>query len=49
MSGFVKPHQVRAALVPYFLRIMRINGDDQTRDAMVQQIVLLNGMNCSPT
>jgi hypothetical protein len=30
------------ALVPYFLRAMRINHDDLTRDAMVQQIVLLN-------
>lgn len=33
---------VRGALVPYFLRVMRIGPDDLTRDAMVQQIVLLN-------
>ena len=35
-------HEVRAALLPYFLRTMRIGPDDLTREAMVQQIVLLN-------
>jgi len=34
--------QIRGALLPYFLRIMRIGTDDLTRNAMVQQIVLLN-------
>jgi hypothetical protein len=38
----VLEYEVRAALVPYFLRVMRINRDDLTRDAMAQQIVLLN-------
>ena len=42
MEAGVLKHQVRAALVPYFLRVMRINRDDLTREAMVQQIVLLN-------
>ena len=42
MEAGVLEQQVRAALVPYFLRVMRINRDDLTRDAMVQQIVLLN-------
>jgi hypothetical protein len=42
MEAGVLEHQVRAALVPYFLRVMRINRDDLTREAMVQQIVLLN-------
>jgi len=34
--------EVRGALLYYFLRTMRIGPDDLTRDAMVQQIVLLN-------
>jgi hypothetical protein len=42
MEAGVLEHKVRAALVPYFLRVMRINRDDLTREAMVQQIVLLN-------
>jgi hypothetical protein len=42
MEAGVLEHQVRAALAPYFLRVMRINRDDLTREAMVQQIVLLN-------
>ncbi|WP_340122442.1 WYL domain-containing protein [Methylobacter svalbardensis] len=42
MTAGILEHQVRAALVPYFLRVMRINRDDLTREAMVQQIVLLN-------
>jgi hypothetical protein len=42
MEAGVLEHQVRAALVPYFLRVMRINRDDLTREALVQQIVLLN-------
>ena len=42
MSSGVLESKVRAALVPYFLRAMRINHDDLTRDATAQQIVLLN-------
>jgi len=42
MESGVMEHKARAALVPYFLRAMRINHDDLTRDAMAQQIVLLN-------
>lgn len=42
MESGILEHKVRAALVPYFLRAMRINHDDLTRDAMTQQIVLLN-------
>jgi hypothetical protein len=42
MVNGVLEHQVRAALLPYFLRTMRIGPDDLTREAMVQQIVLLN-------
>lgn len=34
--------EVRAALLPYFLKTMRIGDDDLARNAMVQQIVLLN-------
>jgi hypothetical protein len=34
--------QVSGALLPYFLKMMRIGSDDLTRDAMAQQIVLLN-------
>jgi predicted DNA-binding transcriptional regulator YafY len=34
--------EVRGALLYYFLRTMRIGTDDLIRDAMVQQIVLLN-------
>jgi predicted DNA-binding transcriptional regulator YafY len=33
---------VRAALLPYFLLALRIGKDDKQREAMVQQIVLLN-------
>jgi predicted DNA-binding transcriptional regulator YafY len=42
MVNGVLEHKVRGALVPYFLRTMRIGPDDLTRNAMVQQIVLLN-------
>jgi hypothetical protein len=42
MVNGVLEHEVRGALLPYFLRTMRIGLDDLTRDAMVQQIVLLN-------
>jgi predicted DNA-binding transcriptional regulator YafY len=42
VNGVLK-HEVRGALLPYFLRTMRIGADDLTRDAIVQQIVLLNG------
>jgi len=42
MINGVLEHQVRGALLPYFLRTMRIGPDDLTRDAIVQQIVLLN-------
>lgn len=42
MASGVLEHNVRAALVPYFLRAMRISRDDLAREAMVQQIVLLN-------
>ncbi len=34
--------QVRAALLPYFLKTMRIDRDDLQREANIQQIVLLN-------
>lgn len=33
---------VRAALLPYFLQTLRIGPDDMRREAVVQQIVLLN-------
>lgn len=42
MASGVLEHKVRAALVPYFLRAMRISRDDLAREAMVQQVVLLN-------
>ncbi|MFI3157062.1 MAG: WYL domain-containing protein [Methylococcaceae bacterium] len=42
MESGILAHKVRAALLPYFLRAMRINRDDLTREAEVQQIVLLN-------
>jgi predicted DNA-binding transcriptional regulator YafY len=42
MESGVLEHKVRAALVPYFLQAMRISRDDLARDAMAQQIVLLN-------
>lgn len=42
MINGVWEHEVRGALLPYFLRTMRIGADDLTRDAIVQQIVLLN-------
>jgi predicted DNA-binding transcriptional regulator YafY len=42
MDAGVLEHQVRSALVPYFLRVMRIDHDDLTREPMVPQIVLLN-------
>lgn len=42
MFNGVLEHQVRGALLPYFLRTMRIGPDDLTREAMVQQMVLLN-------
>ncbi|MDD1626151.1 MAG: WYL domain-containing protein [Methylococcaceae bacterium] len=42
MVNGVLEYEVRGALLPYFLRTMRIGADDLTRDAIVQQIVLLN-------
>jgi predicted DNA-binding transcriptional regulator YafY len=42
MVDGVLEHQVRGALLASFLRMMRIGPDDLTRDAAVQQIVLLN-------
>jgi hypothetical protein len=42
MESGVLEQKVRAALVPYFLKVMRINDDDLARDAKTQQIVLLN-------
>ena len=42
MDCGVLEHTVRAALLPYFLRMMRIYRDDLERDALAQQIVLLN-------
>ena len=42
MVNGILGHEVRVALLPYFLRTMRIGPDDLTREAMVQQIVLLN-------
>jgi len=35
-------YSVRAALVPYWLLAMRIGPDDLQREALVQQVVLLN-------
>ncbi|OAI11014.1 hypothetical protein A1507_21065 [Methylomonas koyamae] len=40
--------QVRAALLPYFLLASRIGSDDLQRDAMAQQIVLLNRAELEP-
>ena len=48
MESGVLEQKVRAALVPYFLKVMRINDDDLTRDAKTQQIVLLNRDELSP-
>jgi predicted DNA-binding transcriptional regulator YafY len=42
MVNGVLERTVRVALIPYFLRIMRIDADDLTRNAIVQQIVWLN-------
>ena len=42
MVNGVLEHEVRGALLPYFLKTMRIGPDDLSREAMVQQIVLLN-------
>jgi predicted DNA-binding transcriptional regulator YafY len=42
MVNGVFEHEVRGALLSYFMRTMRIGADDLTRDAIVQQIVLLN-------
>ena len=42
MVNGILEHQVRGALLPYFLKMMRIGPDDLSRDAAVQQIVLLN-------
>ncbi len=42
MEAGILEQQVRASLVSYFLRVMRIGRDDLTREAMAQQIVLLN-------
>ncbi|WP_269634207.1 hypothetical protein [Methylobacter marinus] len=38
-------HKVRAAVVSYFLKAMRIEPNDLMREASVQQIVLLNRKN----
>jgi predicted DNA-binding transcriptional regulator YafY len=42
MVDGVLERQVRGALLPYFLKMMRIGSDDLIREAMVQQVVLLN-------
>jgi hypothetical protein len=42
MENGILAHKVRAAVVPYFLKAMRIGPDDLMREASVQQIVLLN-------
>ena len=42
MVNGVLEREVRGALLFYFLKMMRIGPDDLMRDAMVQQIVLLN-------
>lgn len=42
MVNGILEHEIRGALLPYFLRTMRIGPDDLTREAMAQQIVLLN-------
>jgi predicted DNA-binding transcriptional regulator YafY len=42
MENGMSEHKVRAAVVTYFLKAMRIGPDDLMREASVQQIVLLN-------
>lgn len=42
MENGVLEHRVRAAVVSYFLKAMRIGPDDKEREAVVQQIILLN-------
>ncbi|MDD5463202.1 MAG: WYL domain-containing protein [Methylococcales bacterium] len=42
MIDGVLERQARGALLPYFLKMMRIGSDDLAREAMVQQVVLLN-------
>ncbi|MEQ1528697.1 MAG: WYL domain-containing protein, partial [Methylococcales bacterium] len=42
MTIGILEYKVRAALVPYFLTALRISDDDMSRNAMIQQIVLLN-------
>lgn len=42
MENGILEHKARAAVVPYFLKAMRIGPDDLMREASVQQIVLLN-------
>jgi hypothetical protein len=42
MENGILEHKVRAAVVPYFLKAMRIGPDDLMREARVQQAVLLN-------
>lgn len=41
MNGYVDI-PVRAALIPYYLRLMRIGSGDERRDPKVQQIILAN-------
>jgi predicted DNA-binding transcriptional regulator YafY len=42
MENGVLEHRVRAAVVSYFLKAMRIGPDDKECDAVTQQIILLN-------
>jgi len=42
MENGVLEHKVRAAVASYFLKAMRIGPDDKEREAVVQQIILLN-------
>jgi hypothetical protein len=42
MVNGILAREVRGAVLFYFLKMMRIGVDDLIRDAMVQQIVLLN-------
>ena len=45
MENRMLEHKVRAAVVSYFLKAMRIEPNDLMREASVQQIVLLNRKN----
>jgi predicted DNA-binding transcriptional regulator YafY len=42
MENGVLEHEVREAVVSYFLKAMRIGPDDKEREAVIQQIILLN-------